>query len=141
MSEAPHATPRDDHSGGHGHGEGHGHTVGHVVSPKILIANCIALLVLTVITVLVAEIDFAAYNIHELNIMVALAVAVVKAALVCLFFMHLYWDRPFNSFVLISSLAFVALFMALAMLDTFEYARDLIPGDPQGVTARIQALE
>lgn len=132
MSEAPHATPRDDH---------HGHGVGHVVSPKILIANCIALLVLTIITVAVTAVDFSALNIHEGNIIIALTIAVIKAALVCLFFMHLYWDRPFNSFVLIGSIAFVALFMALAMLDTFEYARYILPGDGSGVIERIQAAD
>ncbi len=134
MSEAPHATKTTDE-------HGHAHSVGHVVSPAILIANCIALLILTVITVAVTKLDFMALNIHEGNIIIALAIAVVKAALVCLFFMHLYWDRPFNTFVLIGSIAFVALFMALAMLDTFEYARDLVPGDGAGVLERIQAVD
>lgn len=132
MSTAPHATsPEDDH----------GHGVGHVVSPKILIANCIALLILTVVTVAVAKLDFAQHNIYEMDILVALGVAVLKASLVCLFFMHLYWDRPFNAFVLIGSIAFVALFMGLAMLDTFEYAPDIKAGDGSGVVTRIQALD
>ncbi|HRP63566.1 MAG TPA: cytochrome C oxidase subunit IV family protein [Phycisphaerales bacterium] len=117
------------------------HGVGHIVSPKILIANTIALLVLTVITVAVAKIDFMEYNIHELNMIVALGVAVVKASLVCLFFMHLYWDRPFNGFVLVGSIAFVALFMVLAMMDTSEYRSDIVPGDSRGVVERINAAE
>jgi cytochrome c oxidase subunit 4 len=130
MSTAPHGTSHDGD-----------HSVGHVVSPKILIANCIALLILTVITVAVAKLDFMHFNMYEMDIIVALAVAVVKAALVCLFFMHLYWDRPFNAFVLVGSIAFVALFMALAMLDTFEYSQFLHPGDPEAVTTRIQSVE
>lgn len=119
------------------HEEHHGHGVGHVVSPKILIATCIALLVLTAITVLVAYIDFSQYNIYELNIIVALTVAVIKASLVCLFFMHLYWDRPFNSFVLVMSLAFVALFMGFAMIDVSEYSPSFVPGEPTGVEMRL----
>lgn len=117
------------------------HGVGHVVSPKVLIATCLALLVLTVVTVLVAKIDFAEYNMYELNIVVAMAVAVVKASLVCLFFMHLYWDRPFNGFVLVSSLAFVALFITFSMTDTLEYRADKIPGDGTKVQQQLQASE
>jgi cytochrome c oxidase subunit IV len=113
------------------------HGVGHVVSPKVLIATCAALLVLTVITVLVAKIDFTEYNLYELNIVVALAVAVTKASLVCLFFMHLYWDRPFNSFVLIASLAFVALFMGFAMIDVSEYHDTLVSGDAEKIVQRL----
>lgn len=114
------------------HGEEH-HGVGHVVPLRILILNGAALLVLTWLTVFVANFDFAAHNIYEMNIIIALAIAVVKAALVCLFFMHLWWDRPFNSFVLVGSIAFVALFMALAMLDTFEYSGDLLRETPPAV--------
>lgn len=117
------------------------HSEGHVVSPKVLWLNGIALLFLTWITVAVAQFDFSQYQIYELNIIVALAVATTKATLVCLFFMHLYWDRPFNAFVLVSSLAFVGLFMMLAMLDTFEYAYQLIPGDASEVIQRLQQLE
>ena len=121
----------------HAHAQDGHHEIGHVVSPKILIANCVALLVLTVITVLVAKVDFTLYNIYELNIIIALAVATVKAALVCLFFMHLFWDRPFNSFILVGSIAFVALFMGFAMIDVSEYYDTILPGDPVGVTQRL----
>jgi cytochrome c oxidase subunit IV len=115
----------------HGHGGHHG--VGHVAPLKILVANCLALLILTWITVAVTRFDFAAHNIHEGNVIIALSIAVVKASLVCLFFMHLWWDRPINSIVTIGSIAFVALFICLASLDTFEYARDLLPGDAKEV--------
>jgi cytochrome c oxidase subunit IV len=128
------------HAQPHEHGEAHP-AVGHLVSPKILITNTAALLVLTVITVLVAQMDFTRYNMYEMNILVAMAVAVVKASLVCLFFMHLWWDRPFNSFVLVTSIAFVGLFVVLAMTDTFEYRGDILPGDPPGVTSRLGELQ
>lgn len=131
MSQATTATQQDAQA----------ESVGHVVSPKVLIANAIALLILTVITVAVTKVDFSSWHIHEMNVIIAMAVAVVKAALVCLFFMHLYWDRPFNAFVLITSIAFVALLMTLAMLDTFQYAQDLLPGDARAVIERIQATD
>lgn len=125
----------------HTHAKDHGnehHGVGHVAPLRILIINGAALLVLTWLTVSVANFDFAAHNIYEMNIIVALGIAVVKAALVCLFFMHLWWDRPFNSFVLVGSIAFVALFMALAMLDTLEYSGDKIRETPPDVRSALE---
>lgn len=105
-------------SGGH-----HDGGVGHVVPLRTLIGVLAALLALTVVTVAVTLVDLG-----SLNLVVALAIAVVKGALVLLYFMHLRWDRPFNAVVFISSLAFVALFIVLALLDTSEYQPELIPG-------------
>jgi cytochrome c oxidase subunit 4 len=75
-----------------------------------------ALLVLTVITVAVRYID-----IGEFNIWVAIGIAVVKAALVATFFMHLKWDRPFNVLVFVGCVLFVVLMMAFCVLDTSQY--------------------
>ncbi|MBT8486957.1 MAG: cytochrome C oxidase subunit IV family protein [Phycisphaerae bacterium] len=112
----------------HASGSHADHGVGHVVPYRILVATGLALLVLTWITVSVASIDLG-----EANIYVALAVAVVKGTLVALFFMHLRWDRPFNSIVFIGSLLFVALFLAFAMTDTAEYQDQVDPGDAKAV--------
>ena len=126
-------------SDSHG-GDDHHQGVGHVVSPKILIATGGALLVLTVLTVAAAKIDFAQLDLHELNIFVALAIAVVKATLVCLFFMHLRWDRPFNAFVLVGSLSLVALFIGFALTDTWEYYHDVIPGESLVIQSKLGYL-
>src|SRR5262245_13031816 len=120
MAHDPHHPADPAHAA---HGE---HSIGHVVSPKILIATAAGLLALTVVTVSVASIDFAAMDLKELNIFVAIGIAVIKASLVCLFFMHLRWDRPFNAFVLITSLALVGLFISFAMTDTSEYQPEII---------------
>ncbi len=101
------------------------HGVGHLVPAKYLIATCLALLVLTGLTVFAAQIDFAAFGLPDLNIIVALAIAVIKATLVCMFFMHLFWDRPFNAFVLICSFSLVTLFIGFAMTDSFEYSDEI----------------
>jgi cytochrome c oxidase subunit 4 len=97
--------------------------VGHVVSPALLLAVWGALMVLTVLTVVVTRFDFGPFNLW-----VALVIAVVKASLVALYFMHLRWDRPMNAVVFLASLAFVALFVGGALTDTEEYQGDLIPG-------------
>jgi cytochrome c oxidase subunit 4 len=104
---------------------GQSHGVGHVVSPKILIATALALLVLTVLTVFAANVSFEALEMPELHIIVALGIALIKATLVCLFFMHLRWDRPFNSFILVGSMALVVLFITFAMTDTEQYKPDI----------------
>src|SRR3954469_631476 len=85
-------------SGGHAHGHGDHHV--HVVPPWLLIAVFVGLLILTGITVGVTIFDFG----RTVNVWIALAVAVAKATLVALFFMHLRWDSPFNSVVLVAAL-------------------------------------
>jgi len=101
-----------------GHGE-----VGHVVPLRILFGTLGALLVLTFVTVAITWFDLGAFN-----LLAALAIAVVKASLVGLYFMHLRWDRPFNAVVLIFSLVLVALFVGMALLDSLTYQPDVIPG-------------
>jgi cytochrome c oxidase subunit 4 len=92
------------------------HGVGHVVSLKILVNVFLALTLLTIVTVGASYVNFG-----EFNLIIALAIAVVKASLVVLFFMHLRWDKPFNSIVFVGCLIFVGLFISLALLDTGQY--------------------
>ena len=137
-----HPAPGPHHAGpilSPAHDEAHPN-VGHLVSPKILFATAGALLVLTIVTVAAAKVDFAHYDLEELNIWVALIIAGIKASLVCLFFMHLRWDRPFNAFVLATSLAFVVLFISFAMTDSTEYHDDIIPGDSKKAMEKLSQL-
>lgn len=97
--------------------------VGHVMRRRVLFRVLAALLVLTYITVAVTSFDFGRFNLW-----IAMGVAVVKAALVVMFFMHLKYDKPFNGMILIVSLALVALFIVIALGDTREYQPQLIPG-------------
>jgi cytochrome c oxidase subunit 4 len=97
-------------------GDGHHPKGAHAVPRRILIGVYLLLCVFTVITVAVAQIDLG-----PANIWVALFVAVIKSSLVVLFFMHIWWDSPFNGFVLIIAMFFVALFIGISMLDTKEY--------------------
>jgi cytochrome c oxidase subunit 4 len=112
------------------------HGVGHIVPVRILAATAIALLILTVITVIVASFDFG-----NLNIWVALAIAVIKASLVVAFFMHLKYDRPFNTIVFVASISFVALFISFALTDTTEYAPVVDEGNAPKVVEKLTALE
>lgn len=103
-------------------------TVGHVVPFKVLAAVWGTLLVMTVITVAVAGVDLGRFNLE-----IALAIAIVKASLVLLYFMHMRYDRPMNAIVFITALLFVVLFVSIALIDTQAYAPDLIPGYGPGL--------
>jgi cytochrome c oxidase subunit 4 len=119
---------------GHGH-DGHaGHAgqplVGHLVAPWILFATGGALIVLTVITVAIRYVDLG-----EANLLVALAIAGLKATLVSLFFMHLRWDRPFNQLIFLSGILFVVLMMVFCLMDTSQYRESQYVGNPVDVQA------
>ena len=102
------------------------HGVAHVATFKSLTIVFAALLVLTGVTYLVSLKDFG-----EFNLIIALAVAVVKSSLVVLFFMHLRYDKPFNSIVFVGCLIFVGLFIGLALLDKTSYAHEVKPGQTE----------
>ena len=89
----------------------------HVMSIKALLATWGALMVLTGMTVAAVWVDLGA----RINLSVALAVAVVKAAIVCAFFMHLYWDKKFNLLILMGALMAVALFISVVFIDAGAY--------------------
>ena len=113
------------------------HGVGHIVPIKTLAAVAVALLILTVITVWIAvNFDFG-----NLNVWVALAIAVIKGSLVVAFFMHLKYDRPFNTIIFVTSLCFVALFISFSLTDTREYSPDMEEGNAVTVAEKLTALE
>lgn len=96
---------------------------GHVVPLRLLLGVLAALLALTVVTVAVAYVDLG-----PLNLIVALSIAMIKASLVLLVFMHLLWDRPFHAVVLLTSLALVVLFLIFTLIDAHHYHPEVIPG-------------
>jgi cytochrome c oxidase subunit IV len=63
------------------------HGADHVVPLPVYFAVFVALLVLTALTTTIAFIDLG-----RLNVLVALTIAVVKASLVLLYFMHLRYS-------------------------------------------------
>jgi cytochrome c oxidase subunit 4 len=96
------------------------HGLGHVVPLKLLVGVFLSLLFLTYLTVQVSY-----WNLGNMSLYVALGVAVVKAALVVLFFMHLFWDRGFNMVVFLSCILFVGLFIGLTLTDVSANRPDI----------------
>ena len=74
----------------------------------------IALLVLTALTLVTAK---AVHLPHPWGLVVALVIAVGKAALVALFFMHLWDHGGANRLVLVTAVVFLMLLMGLTLLD------------------------
>jgi len=120
MSQATTEHTHDDHGDGH---DDHEH---HAVSWQLLTIVFLALMVLTVLTVAAINV-----NLGPLNIVVALGIALVKALLVVLIFMHIWWDRAFHGLLIAASLGFVALFIGFVMLDTWQYEPAITAQDEQ----------
>ena len=98
----------------------------HIVSPGLLLAVFGGLILMTILTVTVSYAESSTLiHLGWLSIWVALAIAVIKATLVAMYFMHLRWDSPFNGAILIIALVFVAVFIGLAVLDTSQYHNQL----------------
>ncbi len=93
------------------------HGISHVASVKVLLGTGGALLMLTLVTVMATKIDFGA----NINLAVAMAIAVLKASLVVLFFMHLKYDKLFHSVVFVSSILAAALFVGFTLMDSGQY--------------------
>ncbi len=84
----------------------------HVVSIKFYIAVFLALLILTFVTREVATI-----HLGEWNTIVALGIAVTKATLVVLFFMHIRWSDSLIRVVLAAGLFWLGVLFVLTNSD------------------------
>jgi len=88
----------------------------HIVSPKVYFTIFSVLMICTVLTVFAAEVDL---NRHfpGLNIIVALTIAVFKASLVVLFFMHAKYSPKRTQLVIIASVFWLAIMLFMTMSD------------------------
>jgi cytochrome c oxidase subunit IV len=94
----------------------------HISSAKFLWGVAITLFILTFITVAVTWITIPG----PWNIVVAVAIAAVKALIVVAFFMNLWWDEKFNVLLFIMGVAFFLLMIGITLLDTL-YRVDPVP--------------
>lgn len=108
------------HAEKHNPADPHAH---HIVSFKLLVGIFAALMVLTFATVAATWVDLGYTN----NLILAMVIAVIKAALVMLYFMHLRWDSPFNSLIAIGALLFIAIFIIACITDTDQYKTNYVP--------------
>jgi cytochrome c oxidase subunit 4 len=88
----------------------------HIVSPKIYVVIFVALMVCTLLTVYAATVDLNQYF-SGLNIIVALAIATLKASLVVLFFMHGKYSPKRTQLVIVCSVFWLAIMLFMTMSD------------------------
>jgi cytochrome c oxidase subunit 4 len=84
----------------------------HIVPYKTFAIVWIGLLILTGITITVAQ-----YNLGAMNIWVALGIAILKSGLVVAVFMHMKYENLLFKLSLFAALAILALFIGLNFFD------------------------
>jgi cytochrome c oxidase subunit 4 len=84
----------------------------HVVQPRVYYLIFGTLIVLTGVTVAVAFVDL-----KIMNTIVALSIAVLKATLVVLFFMHVKYSTRLTWVVAASGVVWLAILVALTLSD------------------------
>ena len=99
MSETTHTSTHDKHDAN---------------APKIYAGVLGVLLILTFTTVAASKIQFGS---GMVNVVIALAIATIKASLVALFFMHLIHDKAMNAIILVASFSFLGVFLGLCYTD------------------------
>jgi cytochrome c oxidase subunit 4 len=86
----------------------------HIAKPSLYIVIFTALIALTLATVGVTYVDLG-----PANLFVALAIAVTKATLVVLYFMHARWSERLVHVTIIAAIGFVGILAAFSMADYF----------------------
>lgn len=84
----------------------------HVVPVKIYVLIFLALMVGTGLTVGAAFVDLGAFN-----GIIALTIAMIKAVLVILFFMHVKYSSRMTKVTIVSAFVFLFILLALSMTD------------------------
>ncbi len=85
----------------------------HIVPRKIYLLVFAALIILTAITVVAARINFG----HGLNDVIALTIAVSKALLVILFFMHVRYSSRLTWVVVAGGFFWLGIMIVLTLSD------------------------
>jgi cytochrome c oxidase subunit 4 len=93
----------------------------HIVPPKIYVGIFLSLMVLTAATVAAAYV-----NLGPFNIVIALAIASLKATLVVLYFMHARYSPMRTQLVIICAVFWLAIMLALTLSDYVTRDHDVV---------------
>ncbi len=88
----------------------------HIVPVRIYILVFLALMVFTIITVIAAYFDLAS-TWGPLNAIVALTIAVIKATLVVLYFMHVRYSSKLTQVIVAAGVFWFVILIAFTMAD------------------------
>jgi cytochrome c oxidase subunit IV len=94
-----------------------------VVAIRTYVLVCAALVILTVLTIVLAQVDLRGWN-----TMVGLAIAAAQAILSAVFFMHLRWSRPMTRLVALVALLWLGILVVGTMDDILTRGWLAVPG-------------
>jgi cytochrome c oxidase subunit 4 len=100
---------------------------GHVSPKRVYYTIFAALMVLTIVTVYVATV-----NLGRLNFPVALGIAITKATLVILFFMHAKYSSKLTKLFVGTAFFFLLVLLTLTMSDYLSRGLKTYPGGAGG---------
>lgn len=101
---------------------GHAEHADHVLPRSLYFAIFGALMALTILTAAIAYVDLG-----NMNIVVAIGIAVLKATLVLLFFMHVKYGSRLTWVVIGGGLFWLAILLSMLMLDYSSRGWMLVP--------------
>jgi len=111
-SSAGNSHDQPDHLGEH-----------HVVPKRVYFLVFITLIIMTWVTAFVSTVDLGRWNIF-----VALAIAIFKASIVVLFFMHVWYSTRLTKMIVMGSIFWLVLLLFLTMVDFWTRGWMTVPG-------------
>ena len=99
------------------------HSEHHIVPKRIYFAVFLALIVLTWVTTYISTVDLGRWNIF-----VALAIAIFKASIVALFFMHVWYSTRLIKMIVMCSVFWLILMLFITMTDIWTRTLMGVPG-------------
>ncbi|HTA44909.1 MAG TPA: cytochrome C oxidase subunit IV family protein [Bryobacteraceae bacterium] len=95
----------------------------HVVPKRVYFLVFFTLIVLTWVTTYVATLDLGRWNIF-----VALAIAIFKASIVALFFMHVFYSTRLTKMIVVAAIFWLILLLFITMADLWTRGWMGVPG-------------
>ena len=92
----------------------------HVVPPRVYLTIFAVLMLLTVVTVAAAFMDWG-----FLNVAIAVTIAIVKATFVILYFMHLRYSSKLTQIIVASGVLWLIIMLVLTFQDYMTRGWDL----------------
>src|SRR5580692_2942822 len=95
----------------------------HIVPVRVYVLVFLTLIVMTWVTAFVSTIDLG-----RLNVFVALSIAIFKASLVILFFMHVKYGTRLTKMIVLCGIYWLLLLLFIAMADLWTRGWMGVPG-------------
>lgn len=108
---------------------------GHIAPKSMYYGIFLALMVLTIVTYLVTYV-----HLGEFNLAVAMLIAITKASLVILFFMHVYWSPKIIKVSVGMSFFFLLIMLMMVMSDYLSRGYLGMPPFPNATVTHTESV-